>query len=377
MLRVLNANKKKLGSQYCWPSFLVKSVMWFLPQRATSFMPVCLLYRKRSSTAWSRQWANSETCGTSVGTGDFGSVYKLVGPQTYCRGGCHTDRRKSVAIITRSKTLPQRSPHSIPLVKESFLVWNMHKDVVLLILHLALLQTRTGWSHPRVPNKAGRETCPVCAVNNFPRGENGAKVSYPTRGLRGPVVFNGLRKNHGMQRTRALFLPVFTTGYNRSFGRPCWRVVCSSRRGVMHFSREIHSKLQDTSVAFPSKPKVRTLVGFSLTGYLCPVFGGPMCIWQDLQCEGICVRLEANRSSMFQDPSTWKPVQAPAKACVQIHKHMCLYNVGRQNFHARWPSWIANLGQVAETLWVIFESFLEPVICSGKIESLLTSCISL
>ena len=43
----------------------------------------------------------------------------------------------------------------------------------------------------------------------------------------------------------------------------------------MHFCREIQSKLQDTSVAFPSKPKVGTLVGFSLTGNLCPVFGGP------------------------------------------------------------------------------------------------------
>ena len=114
------------------------------------------------------------------------------------------------------------------------------------------------------------------AVNNFLRGENGAKWSYPTRGLRGPVFFNGLMKKHGMQSRWALVLHVFTTGYKRNYGRPCSCVVCSSRRACMHFSREIHSNLQDTSVTVPCKPEMGTLIGFSLTveGNLCPGFGG-------------------------------------------------------------------------------------------------------
>ena len=126
-------------------------------------------------------------------------------------------------------------------------------------------------------NQTGRENCPFWAVKNFPRRENGVNVSYSTRGLRGPVVFNRLTKNQGMQSRRSLVLRVFTTGYNRSFGRPCSCVVCSSRRGCMHFSREIHSKLQDTSVTFPSRPEVGILMGFSVNieGILCLWFGGP------------------------------------------------------------------------------------------------------
>ena len=80
-------------------------------------------------------------------------------------------------------------------------------------------------------NEPGRENCPYCTVNNFPHGDNGAKVSYLIRGLRGPVVFNGLTKNHGMQSGWSLVLRVFTTGYNRSFGKSCSCVVCTSRRG--------------------------------------------------------------------------------------------------------------------------------------------------
>ena len=44
----------------------------------------------------------------------------------------------------------------------------------------------------------------------------------------------------------------------------------------MHFSKEIHSKLQDTSITFPSKPEVGSLLGFSqiVEGDLSPGFRG-------------------------------------------------------------------------------------------------------
>ena len=73
----------------------------------------------------------------------------------------------------------------------------------------------------------------------------------------------------------------------------------------MHFSREIHSKLQVTRVPFPSKPGVGTLMGFSLTveGNLCPVFRGPDVYFARPECEDICIHFEARRSARVQVPS--------------------------------------------------------------------------
>ena len=102
-----------------------------------------------------------------------------------------------------------------------------------------------------------------------------------------------------------------------------------------------------------------------------------MCILQDLQGEGICIHLEARRSARVQGPSTWKHLRAPIRPVFKFIRLWVSHNVGSQNIHARWPSCVRNWRQWVETLRDLFDSFLAPVICSGKFESLLTSCTSL
>ena len=79
-----------------------------------------------------------------------------------------------------------------------------------------------------------------------------------------------------MQSRQALVLHVFTAGCNRSFGRLYSCVVCSSPRGGIQFSTEIHCNLQGTRVTFAGMPEVGNLMRFSLTaeGNLCPQLGG-------------------------------------------------------------------------------------------------------
>ena len=70
---------KKKPFPHCWCAcFWFSSLMWFMPQRGKTFMPQCCQCTIRSKRGWSMHFSNSETCCTSVGTGDFGSFLKLV-----------------------------------------------------------------------------------------------------------------------------------------------------------------------------------------------------------------------------------------------------------------------------------------------------------
>ena len=100
-----------------------------------------------------------------------------------------------------------------------------------------------------------------------------------------------------------------------------------------------------------------------------------MCILQDLQCEGIRILLEACRSARAQVPSRWKPLRAPAKASVQIHKRLCLSQCRKPELSCTVASCVGNWCQGAETLRFLLDSFQAPVIC--KLGYLLISCPSL
>ena len=106
-------------------------------------------------------------------------------PHTVTRLPPPPNRRQWVAHVTRSKTLPKRLPHSIPLVKEIFLVWNLHKDFFPTNSPSRIV-IKEGWlRESKSAEKLGRESFPFHAVNSLTPEDNAAKVSYLIKGLTG------------------------------------------------------------------------------------------------------------------------------------------------------------------------------------------------
>ena len=72
---------------------------------------------------------------------------------------------------------------SIPSVKETFGVWKMTKDFFSSNSPSSIF-IKEGWlRETKSTEKSGRESFPFHAFNPLTPGENGAKVSYSTKGL--------------------------------------------------------------------------------------------------------------------------------------------------------------------------------------------------
>ena len=126
-LLLQNANKKEPCPHCWWACFHLRIAMWFMPRRGKTFMPECFQCRKHRNSVRSRQCSNSENYCTSVGRGDFCSFSNSYLTENNAMAAATPLENNGFAQVTRSKILPQRFPHSVPSLMESFLVWDMHK----------------------------------------------------------------------------------------------------------------------------------------------------------------------------------------------------------------------------------------------------------
>ena len=113
----------------------------------------------------------------------------------------------------------------------------------------------------------------------------------------------------------------------------------------MHFSKEIHSKVQDTSVTFPSKPELGTLLGLVqiVEGELVFRVQRTRCVF----CKACSAKAPVFTWRQAGVPGTKVPVRESPSGHLQrlVFKFISVcvsHNVGSQNFHARWPSCVGN-----------------------------------